>query len=63
MKLITNAIATNKYFFLWDILPHLPISIGIFILQVLSLHNHEVKLTCDNFNKYGSNLNSFLNRP
>ena len=30
---------------------HLPVSIGIFILQVLSLHN-QVKLPCHNFNKY-----------
>jgi hypothetical protein len=53
MKLITNAIVTKftEYFSLWDILPSS--SIGIFILQVLSLHN-QVKLPCDNFNKYGS---------
>jgi hypothetical protein len=34
---------------------NLPVSIGIFILQVLSLHN-QVKLTCDNFNKMNCEL-------
>jgi hypothetical protein len=38
--------------FSFGIFSHLPVSIGIFILQVLSLHN-QVKLPCDNFNKYG----------
>jgi hypothetical protein len=44
------------------IITHFPVSIGIFILQIHSLHN-QVKLTCDSFNKYGSNLNSFLELP
>ena len=49
-----------RVFFSCEIFTDLPVSIGIFILQVLSLHNL-VNLTCDNFNKYGNfNKNSLL---